>query len=70
MDKFVSLRSNPFPNVLGCVDGTQIPIIAPTIDPTSYFNRKGTFSINMQVSQVLMSIIVLYLINDFFSGYM
>ena len=37
-----------FPGVLGCVDGTHIPIIAPTIDEYAYVNRKNFHSINVQ----------------------
>ena len=37
-----------FPGVLDCVDGTHIPIIAPTIDEYAYVNRKNFHSINVQ----------------------
>jgi len=36
------------PNVVGAVDGTQIPIIAPKEDEASYVCRKGYHSINVQ----------------------
>lgn len=37
-----------FPQCVGAVDGTHIPIIAPKDNPTDYFNRKGHHSIVMQ----------------------
>lgn len=38
-----------FPNVLGCVDGTQIKIIKPRQHEADYVNRKGYHSLNVQV---------------------
>ena len=39
-----------FPGVIGCVDGTQIRIIAPPSDQEPYYvNRKSYHSINTQV---------------------
>ena len=38
-----------FPGVLGCVDGTHIPIIAPPENEYMYVNRKNFHSINVQV---------------------
>lgn len=37
--------SNGFPNVIGCIDGTHIPIKQPHID---YYNRKGFHSVILQ----------------------
>lgn len=37
-----------FPNVLGCVDGTQIPILAPRVNEYVYVCRKGYHSLNVQ----------------------
>ena len=37
-----------FPNVTGCIDGTQIRIIAPSNDENDFVNRKGFHSINVQ----------------------
>ncbi|KAK0144350.1 putative nuclease HARBI1 [Merluccius polli] len=37
------------PNVMGCVDGTQIPITAPEENEADYVNRKSFHSINVQV---------------------
>lgn len=37
-----------FPNVLGAIDGTHIPITAPTADEHLYICRKGYHSINVQ----------------------
>lgn len=49
MDDFQSSRQNPFPFVIGCVDGMHVKIPIPKIDPVSYYNRKGTHSIIVQV---------------------
>lgn len=38
-----------FPKVLGIIDGTHINIPRPKEDPNSYINRKGRFSIQLQV---------------------
>lgn len=38
-----------FPDVVGCVDGTQIRIKAPTVDENAFVNRKGFHSLNTQV---------------------
>jgi hypothetical protein len=35
------------PNVAGCIDGTHIPVKAPSADRDSYVNRKGFTSINV-----------------------
>ena len=37
-----------FPNVLGAVDGTLIPVIAPSIDEHLFICRKGYHAINTQ----------------------
>ena len=38
-----------FPNVLGAVDGSLIPIIAPKDNEPEYVCRKGFHAINVQV---------------------
>ena len=38
-----------FPNVLGCIDGTQIAIMTPSTNEKIYVCRKGYHSINVQV---------------------
>ena len=38
-----------FPNVLGAVDGSLIPIIAPNNNEPEYVCRKGFHAINIQV---------------------
>ena len=37
-----------FPGVIGCIDGSHIPIIAPSKFEYGYVNRKGFHSINIQ----------------------
>ena len=37
-----------FPNVLGCIDGTQVAIKCPNRNEHAYVNRKGFHSINIQ----------------------
>ncbi|XP_032690643.1 putative nuclease HARBI1, partial [Odontomachus brunneus] len=37
-----------FPKVIGAIDGTHINIPAPLIEPVSYINRKGHYSIQLQ----------------------
>ncbi|KAJ8971516.1 hypothetical protein NQ314_000658 [Rhamnusium bicolor] len=44
-----------FPDVIGVVDGTHVPIVTPTIDDpnypaVAYLNRKGYYSINVQAT--------------------
>ncbi|XP_068199224.1 putative nuclease HARBI1 [Antennarius striatus] len=38
-----------FPNVIGCMDGTHIPIKAPSQNDGDYVNRKSVHSINVQI---------------------
>lgn len=45
--KFNSLRTNCFPNVIGCVDGSHIQITGCEND-SSFYNRKGYNSIILQ----------------------
>jgi hypothetical protein len=44
--KFEEFRGIPY--VIGSVDGSHITIIAPPIDPTSYYCRKGFYSAFLQ----------------------
>ena len=37
-----------FPQAVGAIDGTHIPIIRPEESPADYYNRKGYYSIIMQ----------------------
>lgn len=49
-----------FPGIIGCVDGTHIPIQCPQLERGEIFrNRKGRFSINVQV----ISVIITYKLN-------
>lgn len=34
------MGANPFPNVIGAVDGTHIRINPPNVNHNAYFNRK------------------------------
>ena len=47
MDKFYEIAE--FPGIIGCVDGTQIRIQAPTLQEYEYVNRKGYHSLNVQL---------------------
>ena len=38
-----------FPRCFGAIYGSHIPIVAPDESPKDYFNRKGWFSLNIQV---------------------
>lgn len=37
------------PGIVGCIDGTQIRIIGPSQNEEEYVNRKGFYSLNIQV---------------------
>ena len=37
-----------FPQVIGCIDGTHLPILAPSQNEDIYVNRKNFHSINIQ----------------------
>lgn len=52
-DEFANLANGfqdktGFPGVIGAIDGTHIPILAPTFHRNSYINRKGHASIQLQ----------------------
>lgn len=40
------------PGVVGCIDGTHIPILRPTKDEHMFFNRKGFHSINAMIVNI------------------
>jgi hypothetical protein len=44
--EFEKLHGIPY--IIGVVDGSHIPIIVPSIDPTSYYCRKGFYSALLQ----------------------
>lgn len=50
MDKFVEESQNLhiIPYVVGTVNGSHIPIIAPRLHAADYYNRKGFHSILLQ----------------------
>ncbi|KAK4312648.1 hypothetical protein Pmani_015944 [Petrolisthes manimaculis] len=37
-----------FPNVIGLIDGSHIPIAAPSLNEDIYVNRKNFHSLNIQ----------------------
>ena len=45
------LKKYKFPLVLGCIDGTHVPILAPSKNEDIYVNRKGFQSINIEEKQ-------------------
>lgn len=47
IDQFYSIAQ--FPRVLGCIDGTQIRILAPSHNEMEFVNRKGFHSMNIQL---------------------
>ncbi|XP_054746193.1 putative nuclease HARBI1 [Anastrepha obliqua] len=48
MTKFENSRENPFPFLIGCLDGTHFNIPTPSEDAISYYDRKGKHSVQMQ----------------------
>ncbi|XP_031348432.1 putative nuclease HARBI1 [Photinus pyralis] len=38
-----------FPGVIGCVDGTHVAILKPRVDAHNFLNRKGYYSLNVQI---------------------
>ena len=40
--------------MIGCLDGTQVKIMAPSVNEHEYVNRKGVHSINVQVQYVTL----------------
>ncbi|XP_058490332.1 putative nuclease HARBI1 [Solea solea] len=49
VSSLISCHFAGLPNVIGCIDGTQIPITAPTQNEGDYVNRKSFHSINVQI---------------------
>lgn len=41
-------KNNGFPQIIGCIDGSHIPITAPMDGAKDYLNRKGHHSIILQ----------------------
>lgn len=39
-----------FPGIIGCIDGTHIPIVPPSEEKWSFLNHKRFFSLNIQVT--------------------
>ncbi|XP_055388173.1 putative nuclease HARBI1 [Condylostylus longicornis] len=49
IEEFEKIRCRPFPNTIGCIDGMHISISKPLKDPISFYNRKGFYSILVQL---------------------
>lgn len=57
---------NAFPGIIGAVDGTQVAISAPSVNnenfpPLIFYNRKGYYSINVQI--VSLNIFIYFTFN-------
>lgn len=39
-----------FPGIIGCIDGTHIPIMPPTGEKWAFLNYKRFYSLNVQVT--------------------
>ena len=48
LSKFSDLRRRSLPGTFGAVDGCHISVKCPTVDSSSYYNRKGFHSILLQ----------------------
>ena len=48
INRFSDKNNSPLPQVVGAIDGSQIPIKAPKQSKESYFNRKQFYSMNLQ----------------------
>ncbi|XP_051809351.1 RNA-binding Raly-like protein isoform X2 [Acanthochromis polyacanthus] len=48
--RVIAGQSLGFPSVIGCIDGTHIPITAPSHNEGDYVNRKSIHSMNVQIS--------------------
>ncbi|KAG7521021.1 hypothetical protein JOB18_040751 [Solea senegalensis] len=57
VSSLISCHFAGLPNVIGCIDGTQIPITAPTQNEGDYVNRKCFHSINVQIIRDAASLI-------------
>ena len=42
------ILSRGFPQCVGAIDGTFIPILAPSVSKSSFYNRKRFYFINVQ----------------------
>ena len=49
---FFRQKEQHTPKIIGCVDGTHIPLVRPKQNESCYVNRKGYHSINTTVSQI------------------
>lgn len=45
----LELRASGFPIVIGAIDGCHVKIDKPENDPDSYINRKGYYTVQMQI---------------------
>lgn len=44
------------PLCIGCIDGSHIPIITPSVNEPAYINRKGYHSVNAMVSHAVWEV--------------
>ncbi|XP_054745593.1 uncharacterized protein LOC129249954 isoform X2 [Anastrepha obliqua] len=54
MTEFENSRENPFPFIIGCLDGTHFNIPTPSEDAISYYDRKGKHSVQMQAAATML----------------
>lgn len=52
------MEKKNFPGVIGALDGTHVAIVTPTkkdepLDAVHFFNRKGYYSINVQLVKLI-----------------
>lgn len=43
-----------WPGVLGCIDGTLVAIIRPSMHEERYYNRKGYHSLNVMIVSIVL----------------
>jgi len=46
---WIFFETTGIPGVVGCIDGTHVKIIKPSVDDSLFFNRKGYYSINVMI---------------------
>lgn len=46
------------PGIVGCIDGTHVRIVAPSVNKHLFYNRKGTYSLNVMLVNCFISAVV------------